>query len=544
MKILLLQPPVQDFYDTNVRLQPLGLCMLKAAVKRHLPEVQISVRDYHHGAGKQTIPLPPDLSYLREYYSEHDLSPFSAFNQYTHFGAPFERIGLDLKQERPDLVGISALFSPYNREALACAEQVKTHLGIPVIMGGSHVSASPLQVLSDPAVDFIIRGEGERPLVEFLKTRLKGGAYEDVPNLGFKRGETPVLNPMGKNFHLDELPIPDFSDLPAGRYQYGRKPLCFLVTTRGCPHRCTFCSVHLTFAEGFRRRSPERVLDEIRERHQQGYRVFDFEDDNLTFHRQDFKKLLQGLIASWPPRALQLTAMNGISYLSLDGDLLSLMRRAGFKDLPISLVSADQGSLSRLRRPHTLAKYLEVVMLAHTLGFRIVSYQILGLPFETLAQMVDTMALMAGLPVLLGASIFYLTPGSPLAKEIPERSERDIFRARSTAMAVETDHFRREDLYTLFVTARIINFMKGLPLCGNEVSLEEALQVACDLGHRSKIGAELVAHLLREKRLYAATRQGLKPLPRFRWDLFSRVFRKAGLIRTRQGALIRLPSLG
>ena len=58
MKILLLQPPVRDFYDTDIRLQPLGLCMLKAAVKKHLPEIDVVVKDYHHGYGRKTVPYP------------------------------------------------------------------------------------------------------------------------------------------------------------------------------------------------------------------------------------------------------------------------------------------------------------------------------------------------------------------------------------------------------------------------------------------------------------------------------------------------------
>src|SRR6185312_13331616 len=72
LKVLLIQPPVQDFYDTDVRLQPIGLCYLKAAVKKHLPEVDVIVKDYHGGAGRQTVEIPKELRYLIDYYSVDD----------------------------------------------------------------------------------------------------------------------------------------------------------------------------------------------------------------------------------------------------------------------------------------------------------------------------------------------------------------------------------------------------------------------------------------------------------------------------------------
>ncbi|MBN1106528.1 MAG: B12-binding domain-containing radical SAM protein [Deltaproteobacteria bacterium] len=532
MKVLLLQPPVRDFYDTAIRLQPLGLSMLKAVVKSRIPDVEVVIKDFHHGHGRRSIPVPAELAYLRDFYRHADSSPFSTFHAYYHFGASFEDIASKVAEEKPDLLGISSLFSPYHREALTCACEIKKRLQVPILMGGSHVSAMPDAVLADPAVDFIIRGEGERPLVELLSALREGRRLEEVPNLGFKRNGDLTLNPMGEPYPFNELPLADLSDLPVGRYLFKGRPLCFVTTSRGCPHSCTFCSVHLTFGKGFRRRSPDGVLAEIRKRYEAGYRVFDFEDDNLSHDRRDFGRLLRLLAAEFRGRDVRFLAMNGISYHSLDRELLVLMKEAGFTHLNLSLVSAEEASLSRVKRPHTLRKYLAVVEDAYSLGFRIVSYQILGLPFEGLETMIDTLALMARLPVLIGVSIFYLTPGSAIAGEFPDLTEGDILRARSTAMAVETDRVKRDDLYTLFITGRILNFLKGLPVAQGKVTLREAIDLAVDLGKRERTGAELLMRLLEEGRLYAATRQGLVPLPHFRPELFFRVLERAGTIGT------------
>ena len=256
MKVMLIQPPIQDFYDTDIRLQPLGLCMLKGAVRKHLPTVEVQVRDYHHGFGRRTLPLPRALSYLKDYYAHPDTSPFRTFHHYFHFGAPFHAIAEDVVQASPDLVGISALFTPYHREALTLAREIKNRVSVPVIMGGSHVSAVPERVLSQPEVDFVIRGEGERPLVEFLKALVQGSGLDGVPNLGYKAGGRVTLNPIKPNDLVDDLPMADFSDLATQRYLHEGAPICFVTTSRGCPHHCTFCSVHTTFGKGYRTRGP------------------------------------------------------------------------------------------------------------------------------------------------------------------------------------------------------------------------------------------------------------------------------------------------
>src|SRR5262245_66691300 len=92
MKVLLIQPPVQDFYDTDVRLQPIGLCYLKAAVKKHLPDVEVVIKDYHAGSGRRTIAIPKELLYLTAYYPVADKSPFSTFHQYYHCGKTCEEL--------------------------------------------------------------------------------------------------------------------------------------------------------------------------------------------------------------------------------------------------------------------------------------------------------------------------------------------------------------------------------------------------------------------------------------------------------------------
>ncbi|EKP13099.1 MULTISPECIES: B12-binding domain-containing radical SAM protein [Leptospira] len=549
MRLLLIQPPVQDFYDTDIRLQPIGLCYLKGAVQKFLPNIEVIIRDFHRGmgdklAGRRTVPIPSELKYLKEYYPVPDKSPFSTFFEYFHFGAPYEDIANEVKSLAPDLVGISSLFSPYYREALKTAETVKKVLDVPVLMGGSHVSACPELILSNPNVDFIIRGEGEKPICDFLTEFQTRKRYSIVDSLGWKENGSLRLNPIGDNFPIQELPAPDVSSLSKEHYLFEGKPMRFVITSRSCPHRCSFCSVHTTFGTKYRRNTVANVLSEIKESYELGYRVFDFEDDNLTFFRPEMKKLCEELIQAFPKKDVRFVAMNGISYISLDSELLRLMRDAGFTNLNLALVSSDKLVRETTKRPHTIEKYLQIVREGFELGFQITSYQILGLPMETLESMIQTLRFNAAQPVLMGASLFYLTPNSPIASDFPERSESDIFLSRLTSMAILSEHFEREDIYSLFIVTRILNFLKGVSISeGNTVSLNEALRILEKCGIRSLVGVRLFEKLLDEKKLYASTSQDWILLEKFRYEIFEKVFSGLDGICTLSGGKIDLQDL-
>lgn len=274
------------------------------------------------------------------------------------------------------------------------------------------------------------------------------------------------------------------------------------------------------------------VLEEIELRYREGYRVIDFEDDNLTYYKSTFKELCRRLIARFPRREVEFVAMNGISYLSLDEELLELMLRAGFSHLNLALVSSDKSVRETTKRPHTLDAYLKVVYKAFQLGFKIVSYQIVGLPQESLSSMIQTLAFNARLPVLLGASPFYRTPDAPIARGL-NLTKEDYLRARLTAMAVETGDFAREDIYTLFITTRIVNFLKRIEL-SSSVNLLDLLPRPHG-ENRERVGLELLKRLAETHRLYFWTKKGLIENKKFKTELFLRVLLETGEIGCQNG---------
>ena len=237
-----------------------------------------------------------------------------------------------------------------------------------------------------------------------------------------------------------------------------------IMTSRGCPHGCAYCSAHLVMGTSFRTRSPEAILQEMMTcQKQYGIENFDIEDDNFTFDQERAKRLMNLIIETFGERKIELSAMNGISFASLDGELLELMKIAGFRTINLSYVSTDPSTKERMRRPKPTAEFDRILEEAEQIGLQVIAYAILGLPGQTIEEMVDTLIYLMGKKVLIGPSIYYPTPGTPLF----ERCEKEGIlpphpvQWRSSAFPIETKEFNRVDLLTLFRLARVINFIKG-----------------------------------------------------------------------------------
>jgi len=237
-----------------------------------------------------------------------------------------------------------------------------------------------------------------------------------------------------------------------------------IITSRGCPHGCAYCSAHLVMGRFFRSRTPEAILEEMTEcRTEYGIEIFDIEDDNFTFDQGRAKKLMSLVIDNFGEGAIKLSAMNGVSFASLDEELLRLMKRGGFDTINLSFVSIDSSTKERMRRPKPAAEFDKVVEKAEQVGLNVIGYAIMGMPGQTIEEMEDTLIDLMGRRVLIGPSVYYPTPGTPLFEACEKEGilPPDLSQWRSTALPLETEKFSRLDLITLFRLARCINFLKG-----------------------------------------------------------------------------------
>jgi len=360
MKILLIQPPVRDFYQTSIRTQPIGLAYLAASLKNNGHEVEILDCQTEK---KKSIPIPPELSYLKNFYPFDDRSPFKLYSGYYHFGMGWKEIRRRIENSRADLFGISSNFTPYRGEALEIAQIIKEwDRRKIVVMGGAHVSCDPEGFLRSPLVDYVVLGEGEVrfPLLLEQIGKGKGKNIERIDGIGYRKVGTTRnrdgeirINPL-RNFiqELDGLPYPARELLDLDRYRMRKKRATMIITSRGCPHGCAYCSTHLVMGTSFRPRTPEAILEEMTEcQKQYGVQIFDIEDDNLTFDQRRAKQLMNLIIETFGEGKIELSAMNGISFASLDGELLKSMKSAGFHTINLSYVSTDPATKERMKRP-------------------------------------------------------------------------------------------------------------------------------------------------------------------------------------------------
>ncbi len=155
--VLLIQPPIRDFYLTAKRTLPYGLTCIAAVLLQE--GFSVDIFDGLAVSKSRIIDLPEEMAYVREYYSRPDRSPFGLFYHYRHFGYSFEHIGRVARASGAFLVGVSALFTPYFREALQAAEAVKKfHPACEIVLGGHHPTALPMSAMEHPAIDFVLRG--------------------------------------------------------------------------------------------------------------------------------------------------------------------------------------------------------------------------------------------------------------------------------------------------------------------------------------------------------------------------------------------------
>lgn len=466
--ILLIQPPMADFYHTAKRTLPYGLASIAAAVSR--AGFSVAILDAMATGRSRVIPPPEALAHVQPFYGRADKSPFALFHQFRHYGYSLEHIAGQITASSAFLVGIASLFTAYSDMALSVARTAKACLpGCTVVLGGHHPTALPEAVMKEPSVDLVLRGEGEAGLPALAAVLKVGGHLTDVPGIVLRNSDGSLhVSPPARCNDPDQLPAPDFGLVKRGYYQ--RFGLDSIVTTggRGCPLACSYCATGAKSWMGFRKRSVSAVLRELREA-AKGRRIgfVDFEDENLTIDRDWFLELMDGIreIFGQPPPELR--AMNGLFPPTLTPVVVEAMKTAGFKTLNLSLGSADGIQLKRFNRPDVRDAFDRALDAARTAGLSAVGYIIVGAPDQDPLSSVDDLLFLARRDVLAGVSVFYPAPGSADYARCRKMGllPTSFSGMRATALPID-QRTSRTDAATLLRLGRLLNFMKSLASTG------------------------------------------------------------------------------
>jgi len=465
--ILLVQPPIREFYLTQKRTIPYGLASIAATLEAanfHTEIIDALARNK-----SKPIDLPREFNHLSPYYGRLDISAFALFHQFRHFGYSHEHIGCRVRDRQPMAVGISSLFTAYADQALDTAKAVKKfYPKAIVIMGGHHPTLFPEQTLACSSVDFVLRGEGEVSMAKLCTLIEKGAGpaeLQGVPGIAFKTNDSLYINEPAWVKDLETLPLPAREKINWNFYQRNKKAAVTVVASRGCPFPCSYCSVSAVSSHArFRRREVEGILKEIQaqaDKKQIGF--IDFEDENLTLNKGWVLELLAGVRKIFKGKEVELRAMNGLYPPSLDEEIISAMKASGFKTLNLSLGSFSKAQLKRFNRPDVRPAHDRALDMAEAAGMDAVSYIIGSAPDQTAQSSLNDILMLAQRRTLAGFSVFYPAPGS---QDYGICREKGLLPAsfslmRSTALPLDHATSRRQAV-TLLRLTRILNYMKSL----------------------------------------------------------------------------------
>ena len=304
-----------------------------------------------------------------------------------------EPIAAAVEEWRPDVLGLS-VFTPHVASLPHLFELLERISHRPfIVMGGSHVSALPLESMDKYPADLCVVGEGEMTLLEIIG-RLDSGDRDlrNIPGTVYREsGESRLAQARPYIEDLDRLPfpardlMPPLSEHRPTPVSLRRKPLGSMITSRGCPHKCTFCD-RSVFGRYYRCRTPENVIAEMRElTDKYGAREIRFFDDDLAIDRERAVELARLIFKERKvPWSCFLSARNA------DLELLQLFRNAGCWQVLMGLESGVDSVLRRLKKPTTLKLSRQAVNNANRAGLRIRADFISGTPGETIDEMWET----------------------------------------------------------------------------------------------------------------------------------------------------------
>lgn len=424
LRVLLINPP-QKYFGTSLGFNsyfPIGLLSLAAVIK-----------DFCHV--KVYDCLIEDFTEQRE-------------RDFTIYGASPNSIRKTIREYDPEIVGICIPFSAQANNgvdvARLCREDNPRRV---VVMGGPHPSVRYTHLLAEGRCDYCVVGEGEITFREFVReATARASRFADRPPAQYHAESQKLLSasqlavdgvacleggqvkytsrPALQN--LDELPFPAYELIDpkaylASPYLYksrsaiGQKSMS-MMTSRGCPYKCVFCSISQHMGSSYRFNSPEYVVRHLEHCIEHiGVTHFHFEDDNLSLHRPRFRKLLDAII----DRKLDIKwdTPNGIRADSLNYETVQKMKQAGAQCLQIAIESGNQRVLNEvIKKDSEIDAYHQVARWCHEAGITLGAFYVIGFPGETLRDMKDTTDLALHLfreydvfPILLFATPLYGT---------------------------------------------------------------------------------------------------------------------------------------
>jgi radical SAM superfamily enzyme YgiQ (UPF0313 family) len=371
-KVLLMVPPAFTFKnarDINP-MPPLGLGYLASVLTEMDIEVKITDCLLEGWAREEGV----DDSVIRTGLSDKQIEDLiSDFN--------------------PDMIGVNCQFSRQFRiyhRMFSIVKKAKP--SCVVVAGGAHVSACPEEVLADANCDYVLQGEAEGTIKDLILALRQNGDVSGIDGAGWKSGAVTHVNKKTRWVtDLDSLPFPSYDIMNVEKYfgfkaSHGlrhKERFMPIMTSRGCPAKCTFCSARKVWGGNYRFRSVENVLAEMRMlKRQYGVEELMFEDDNVTANSVRAKELFRQMINE--ELGFVWDTPNGIGVWSLDEEALDLMKGSGCVRLNFPIESGSQRVVDNIiKKPVKLPRVKKLINYCRKIDLDCGIFLVIGMPGET-----------------------------------------------------------------------------------------------------------------------------------------------------------------
>jgi radical SAM superfamily enzyme YgiQ (UPF0313 family) len=365
---------------------------------------------------------------------------------------------------QPDIMGISVMSSSFS-SVIKTSKEIKNKIGTKIVLGGPHINIAYGEALKEQVIDYAIYGEGEITICELLKA-IYGNSTEklsNIPGLIFRKGEKVVVNPPRPWINdLDSLPYPAHHHFE--KYPYGRYPL---LTNRGCPHQCVYCSVNKTWGRKVRSMTAESIVAEIEYLLDNwGRKPFIILDDTFNISISRAKKYCRIIIdknlkiewGCWSFRADR-----------VDEELAELMKKSGCGYVSVGIESAEPEVLKRIKKGETIEDISKGIECLKDAGIRVHGNFMIGNPGDNLETIKKSINYAN--KIKLNDFDFYLAlpyPGTELWNYVEKEGKflnKDYtkFHHFSNASVFETEGFSskaRGKAYLLAKRAKLLNSIR------------------------------------------------------------------------------------
>lgn len=390
MDILLVKPPditKKDFYCTPY----MGLGYLATALRKKRYSVQI-------------------LHCVKE---KMDMRDFEAY----------------VRRERPSSVGFTGVSYDVNsiQEAIKAVKAVDRDIS--VIVGGAHVSAVPERAISRDFIsaDYLLKGEAEISLPMLLERVIKKSdtRLDDVPGLVWREGSLIRVNKQDFHESVDDFGIPAWDLMDPRKYEaspfhgFARGfPLAPMISARGCPFPCTFCSTKHQMGQKVRHRSASLIVEEMKLLiDKYGVKEIQFLDDCFSVNKNRVIEICQAILDAGIKVNWQ--CPNGLRVDTIDEEMLRIMKAAGCYHFSVGIESTSPEILKKMKKNITLSLAQEKIALAKRVGIKVTGFFILGFPGEKIEDIKRTIRYARSIPIdKVLFSNFWPSPGTDIYNEL------------------------------------------------------------------------------------------------------------------------------